>query len=539
MVDRSEILRRAKELSPWHFDFEILPGVKTASFNDPTDPDPNRRQVESIDPSEILPVLRDYYPNGFSGKDVLDVGCNSGGYCFVAHELGARSATGIDVRQHWITQAEWIKSIKYPNAGSAVNFEVGDVRRFLAGQERQFDIVIFKGVFYHLVDPIGTLLDLCDRTREVLLVDTASSDIIPEHCIAPIAESTTHVMSGVDGLAWLPGGPAAIRPILEFKGFKSFGVRYWLHGITKAHQGRFRVVASRQLHIAGAVEFFRSPNILGGWAKQADSEKPLDLRILLDGTLIGSGRTEEERGPAGKGSFTVTLMRRMTLKEMRSSAFKVCAVDVDGELHELPILTSQLLPVSGCVDSFPSPDVLSGWAQQESNDNVLEVRVLLGETLIGTTHTGFKRSLSAGNLGFSVELSQPITSENILSGAVKVYAVDDLGEVHSLPLATASLLRVSGYVDLFKSPNVLGGWARQPGSEGTLEIRALLDGTLIGTTRTGQKRLQPAGNCGFSLTLSEPITMALLRSNRIKVHAIQLAGNACELAIWPKLLEQP
>ena len=443
MGERSDILRRAKELSPWHFDFEILPGVRTTNFNDPADPDPDKRQVESIDSSEILPTIKDYYPSGFSGKDVLDVGCNSGGYCFVAHELGARSVTGIDVRQHWITQAEWIKSIKYPNAGSAVNFQVSDVRTFLAGQDRQFDVVIFKGVLYHLADPIGTLLELCDRTREILLVDTASSDVIPEHCIVPISESTTHVMSGVDGLAWLPGGPSAIRPILEFKGFKSFDVRFWLHAITKAHQGRFRVVASRQLHI------------------------------------------------------------------------------------------------NGCVDSFTSPAVLSGWAQQEGNDKILEISVLLGETLIGSAYTGLQRSPSVGNIGFSVELSQPITAENILSGAVKVYAVDDMGELHSLPLTTASLLRVSGSVDRFTSPNVLGGWARQPGSEDTLEIRALLDGALIGTSRTGLTRLQPAGNCGFNVTLSEPITLEHIRSNRIKVQAIDLAGNACELAVWPKLLDQP
>jgi len=51
--------------------------------------------------------------------------------------------------------------------------------------------------------------------------------------------------------------------------------------------------------------------------------------------------------------------------------------------------------------------------------------------------------------------------------------------------------------------------------------------------------LQPAGNCGFNVTLSEPITLEHIRSNRIKVQAIDLAGNACELAVWPKLLDQP
>jgi tRNA (mo5U34)-methyltransferase len=435
-MTEADILRRAKELSPWHFDFEILPGVKTSSFNDPNHPDPSMRQVESIDPSEIVPILGEYYPSGLSGKDVLDVGCNAGGYCFMAHELGARSATGVEVRQHWMDQAEWIKSLKYPNSGDAIRFEVSDLRPFLARQNRQFDIVIFKGVFYHLADPIGTLLDLCDATREFLLIDTASSDLIPEHCMAPIAESTTQVMSGVDGLAWLPGGPAAIRPVLQFKGFKSIQLVFWHHGITQTDRGRFRLLASRRLYVSGSVDFFRSPDVLGGWVRQESSDDPLEVRVLLEGTQIGTGRTGLER---------------------------------------------------------PS-----------------------------------------GNRGFSVTLSQQITATDIRSNAVKVYAVDSHGQVHEIPMATQRLLRVQGSVDIFKSPNVLGGWARQEGSEELLEVRVLLKGTQIGTGRTGLER--PSGNCGFILTLTQPITLADIRSHSIKIHAIDLAGDVCELPIWPKLL---
>jgi tRNA (mo5U34)-methyltransferase len=441
MNDRADILRRAQELSPWHFDFEILPGVKTASLNDPNHPDLSMRQVESIDPSEIVPILREYYPSGLPGKDVLDVGCNAGGYCFMAHELGARSATGVEVRQHWIDQAEWIKSLKYPNAGDAIRFEVSDLRPFLVRQNRQFDIVIFKGVFYHLADPIGTLLSLCDATREFLLIDTASSDLIPEHCLAPIAESTTQVMSGVDGLAWLPGGPGAIRPALQFKGFQSIQLVFWRHGITQADRGRFRLVASRRLHVRGSVDFFKSPDVLRGWARQEGSEDPLEVRVLLQGTQIGTGRTGLER---------------------------------------------------------PS-----------------------------------------GNCGFSVTLSQRITATDIRSHAVNVYAVDSGGQVHEIPIATERLLRVQGSVDIFKSPNVLGGWARQEGSEELLEVRVLLNGPVVGTGRTGLERLHPGGNCGFILTLTQPITLEDIRSNRVKVHAITPNGDICELPIWPKLLADP
>jgi len=432
-MTEADILRRAKELSPWHFDFEILPGVKTSSFNDPNHPDPSMRQVESIDPSEIVPILGEYYPSGLSGKEVLDVGCNAGGYCFMALELGARSATGVEVRQHWIDQAEWIKSLKYPNTGDAIRFEVSDLRLFLARQNRQFDIVIFKGVFYHLADPIGTLLDLCDATREFLLIDTASSDLIPEHCLAPIAESTTQVMSGVDGLAWLPGGPGAIRPALQFKGFQSIQLVFWRHGITQADRGRFRLVASRRLQVRGSVDFFKSPDVLGGWARQEGSDDPLEVRVLLKGTQIGTGRTGQER-PSGNCGFSVTLSQLTTATDIRSNAVKIYAADSGGQVHEIPIATQRLLRVRGSVDIFKSPNVLGGWVRQEGSEELLEVRVFLDRTLIGTARTGLERLTPAGKCGFSVVLSQPITLEQLRSHSVKIEAIDPAGDVCALPI---------------------------------------------------------------------------------------------------------
>ena len=41
------------------------------------------------------------------------------------------------------------------------------------GNER-FDICLFKGIFYHLPDPVAGLKIVADRTDEVLILDTAA-----------------------------------------------------------------------------------------------------------------------------------------------------------------------------------------------------------------------------------------------------------------------------------------------------------------------------------------------------------------------------
>lgn len=240
--DREAVLVRARELSPWHFDYEILPGVTTGSINRPDQSDP--ALLRTIDPTEMTRFFQKYYPNALAGKTMLDVACNSGGYCFLAHALGVERALGVEVRQHWLDQAEFIRSLKYP-ASPNVEFRLQDIQEYLKSAEEKFDITIFKGIFYHLPDPIGVLDQLCGMTRETILVDTASTDRIPETCLTAISESKSRLMSGVNGLAWLPGGPAAIKPILSYKGFNSTEVMLWRRNQTPDGSGRFLLVGSR------------------------------------------------------------------------------------------------------------------------------------------------------------------------------------------------------------------------------------------------------------------------------------------------------
>ena len=201
------------------------------------------------------------------------------------------------------------------------------------------------------------------------------------------------------------------------------------------------------------------------------------------------------------------------------------------------------LSVVGFVDTFRPPDFLSGWAKyegdQDSPDEQLDLRIMLKGELIGTGQTGEMRRQPAGRCGFKITLSRPITIADIRGHSVRVFAIDKSGASHQLPVTLSRLLRVTGFVDSFNPPNVLGGWARQESSEDlseeTLDIRVLLDGNVIGNGRTGMKRQE--GNGGFRVTLSCPITMMDIRSKAIKVYAIDAGGDVHELPPWQRLVD--
>lgn len=268
------------DLGPWHFDIEVAPGVRTVDFNKESYASTDRERVASIDPYEMVDLFKAVLPTGVSGKTFLDVGCNGGGYCFVAHELGARACQGFDVRDHWIRQAECVKSLKYPEADS-LRFFVEDVTEF--AHQRRHDVTLFKGVFYHLPDPIATLNKICALTERAIIVDSASRSDIPADCIAPVQESKTHLMSGVHGLAWFPGGPEAVRPILAWSGFPHMRVVFDRKGHeSQRFRGRFRLIATRE------------ESDLASYDASTPGVQGKDVRASIGGTVRTGGDDDDE-----------------------------------------------------------------------------------------------------------------------------------------------------------------------------------------------------------------------------------------------------
>jgi hypothetical protein len=64
-------------------------------------------------------------------------------------------------------------------------------------------------------------------------------------------ENQTQFMSGVDHLAWLPGGPQAVGDILKWLGFSEMRVDMkhdsWPGGLSD--WGRFRIIAARDASV--------------------------------------------------------------------------------------------------------------------------------------------------------------------------------------------------------------------------------------------------------------------------------------------------
>jgi SAM-dependent methyltransferase len=151
------------------------------------------------------------FPRDFTGKRVLDIGCNAGFYSFVAKLRGAASVTGMDQQPHYLAQALLIREI----LGIDVQFQQTDGHD-LDERIGSFDVVINTGVIYHLQNPMDLLGRLARITTEVMYLETEAL-IDPAH-----AECAWFIERDYcqDSSNWWIYGPTCVERMVRAAGFR-------------------------------------------------------------------------------------------------------------------------------------------------------------------------------------------------------------------------------------------------------------------------------------------------------------------------------
>lgn len=242
--------RRIKQLGPWHMNIQITEQLNTGQVFSDDGAILERPANEGISLLKLrdrfIGLLDKMYPDGLAGKRFLDCACNAGGYCYWARERGATSAFGFDVREHWIRQARFVKNQRKVGPTDNIQLKVMDLYDLPSTKMAPFDITNFKGIFYHLPDPVTGLKVAADMTREVLIFNTSTMWGEKDGYMKTGMESRENLMSGVHGLKWYPTGPKVCADILKWLGFEEVKLMFFRQQYDQAQLGRLEIIAARE-----------------------------------------------------------------------------------------------------------------------------------------------------------------------------------------------------------------------------------------------------------------------------------------------------
>lgn len=222
-----ELKQRIIGLGPWHHRVQVTPEVNTAlSLEAPPEKYKEFGPVVMVDDHDAFhAMIKAVYPQGVQGKSLIEAACNCGVYSLWFKKMGGARVLGFDAREHWINQARFLKEVVLDNDEN-LNYEVCGLDELPSLNQQPFDVGMFKGIFYHLPDPIGGLRIVADLTKELLIFNTGTRwNSRPGLVMAK--ERVAHVMSGVHGLNWFPTSPEVCIEILRSMGFKEFRVLFW------------------------------------------------------------------------------------------------------------------------------------------------------------------------------------------------------------------------------------------------------------------------------------------------------------------------
>jgi tRNA (mo5U34)-methyltransferase len=154
------------------------------------------------------------------GKSVLDVGAWNGGFSLEAARRGATRVAGLD-HLTWNEPGLFGReTFDLVSELTNSHFEAIDLDLDAPGLSLkhlgQFDVVLYSGVFYHLIDPIAATREIAALAREALVLETyieGTCEERPAMVFFPGAELNN------DASNWWGPNVACIRALLRQFGF--------------------------------------------------------------------------------------------------------------------------------------------------------------------------------------------------------------------------------------------------------------------------------------------------------------------------------
>jgi tRNA (mo5U34)-methyltransferase len=166
-------------------------------------------------PQQLSEYTAVFDPVNIAGRTVIDIGAWNGAFSFEAKRRGAARVLATD---HYVWHHAGRDGFDLARATLNYDLEVKDIDipDLFPESVGTFDVVLFLGVFYHLLDPVAGLQTAARLAHEVLIVETHTDALDfarPAMIMYPGAELRNDVSN------WWGPNPACMVALLKQCGF--------------------------------------------------------------------------------------------------------------------------------------------------------------------------------------------------------------------------------------------------------------------------------------------------------------------------------
>ena len=200
-----DALREAIGRYIWFHSMELRPGIASTG--------PKTPEILALEAAAFLGPL------DLSGRNVLDVGARNGFFSFEALRRGAALVLATDslTWRHPEYRGRETVELAAAELGLPVKtLELDPLDLDRVSFKVAFDVVLFLGVFYHLIDPIRVVMALRRHTRQVLVLETVHDGLAIER---PAMIFYPNRELNEDPTNWWGPNPSAVYWLLRRAGF--------------------------------------------------------------------------------------------------------------------------------------------------------------------------------------------------------------------------------------------------------------------------------------------------------------------------------
>src|SRR5579871_4894638 len=171
--DRGEEIRReVKRLADasawpgcpggWQFPFDFGNGLAAPPYG------PVQNSMHPWRRARLLANLEPLFADRFERISVLDIGCCEGAMAEGLWQRGVRDITCIEARAINVEKSRFVFQTK----GYDIDVVHADLFEYLTANDRTYDLVLFMGILYHVLDPFGAARLVAKATQEVAVYET-------------------------------------------------------------------------------------------------------------------------------------------------------------------------------------------------------------------------------------------------------------------------------------------------------------------------------------------------------------------------------